>query len=216
LNTNILNIVKRITNDYGEGILADPLRLKPLFADYAKNEFKEDRVAFGRCIEMGFYNELKRTQTAEERQRLKLTLANQMVAKTGIDKQHCNDALDLLETVVFGVQQYKKIYCKKCGKELQNSWLTCPYCFASASNTSQTKTNISHYHDNQVYTNKQFEEFKGITTNKEKSGYNKTVIAVVLIIVGSIIAYFAYQEYKEYQAKKEIEETIDAIIDFFF
>jgi hypothetical protein len=132
VNTNLLNIVKRIINDYGEAILADPVRLKPLFSDYAKNEFKEDRVAFGRCIEMGFYNELKRTQTGDERQRLKTTLANKLQAKTGIDKPHCNDALDLLETAIFGEQNYQKIYCKNCGEELQNNWVTCPYCLQPA------------------------------------------------------------------------------------
>jgi len=63
MNTNLLNIVNRIVAEQGEGILADAKRLFPYFSDYAKNENKEERVAFGRCIEYGAYQELKRTRT---------------------------------------------------------------------------------------------------------------------------------------------------------
>ena len=101
MNANLLAIVNRIVAEQGEGILADSARLKPLFADYAKNEIKEDRVAFGRCIEMGAYQELKKTRTADERLRIKAALINQINAKTGIDRQHCGEALDLLEAVMF-------------------------------------------------------------------------------------------------------------------
>jgi len=101
MNTNLLNIVKQITAKYGEGILAAPARLKPLFADYAKNEAKEDRVAFGRCIEAGAYQELKKTRAADERRRVKVALANKVHSKTGISLPQCNDALNLLEAVLF-------------------------------------------------------------------------------------------------------------------
>jgi hypothetical protein len=105
MNVNLLKILKKITVSHGENILSDPQRLKAVFSDLAKNEPKEDRVAFGRCIEMGFYNEFKKTQTEEERRKLKIPLANQMQAKTGIDKPHCTEALDLLEAVMFKPQQ---------------------------------------------------------------------------------------------------------------
>jgi len=105
MNTNLLKILKKIIAAQGENILSDSQRLKALFSDLAKNEPKEDRVAFGRAIEQGYYNELKRTQTEDERQRLKLTLTNKMMAKTGIDRQHCGDALDLLEAAIFNHQQ---------------------------------------------------------------------------------------------------------------
>ncbi|MDR2597557.1 MAG: DUF4190 domain-containing protein [Treponema sp.] len=105
MNTNLLNIVNRIVAEQGEGILADAKRLFPYFSNYAKNEHKEERVAFGRCIEMGAYQELKRTRTPDERQRIKATLATQMNANTGIARPRCVDALDLLEAVIFKPQQ---------------------------------------------------------------------------------------------------------------
>ena len=85
MNTNLLNILNRIVAEQGEGILADAKRLFPYFSDYAKNEQKEERTAFGRCIEMGAYQELKKTRTPDERLRVKVALATQMNAKTGID-----------------------------------------------------------------------------------------------------------------------------------
>jgi len=105
MNNNLFRILKKIIATQGESILSDPQRLKAIFSDLAKNEPKEDRVAFGRCIEMGFYNEFKKTNSEDERYKLKTKLANQMQAKTGIDKPHCNDALDLLESVIFNPLQ---------------------------------------------------------------------------------------------------------------
>jgi hypothetical protein len=105
MNANLLAIVNRIVAEQGEGILGDAKRLFPFFADYAKNEYKEDRVAFGRCIEMGAYLELKKTSTVNERQSVKAALTNQINAKTGIDRPHCNEALDLLEAVMFRLVQ---------------------------------------------------------------------------------------------------------------
>jgi hypothetical protein len=55
MNNNLLAIVKQIVDQHGEAILGDSARLKPLFADYAKNEVKEDRVALGRWLEHGAY-----------------------------------------------------------------------------------------------------------------------------------------------------------------
>ena len=104
MNTNLLNIVNRIVAEQGEGILADAKRLFPYFSDYAKNEHKEERIAFGRCIEMGAYQELKRTRSPDERQRVKAALATQMNARTGVARPRCVDALDLLEAVIFRPQ----------------------------------------------------------------------------------------------------------------
>jgi len=101
MNANLLAIVNRIVAEQGEGILADAKRIFPLFADYAKNEAKEDRVAFGRCLEMGAYQELKKTSTADERRRVKAALADLVHTQKGVDRAHCGEALDLLEAVMF-------------------------------------------------------------------------------------------------------------------
>ncbi|GMO31726.1 MAG: hypothetical protein Ta2B_12800 [Termitinemataceae bacterium] len=100
MNTNFLNIIKRIVAEQGEGILTDPQRLKAIVKDYAKGETKEDRVAFGRCIEAGCYNELKRAATAQERRRLKRELSARVASASLIDTARCAAALDIIEAAI--------------------------------------------------------------------------------------------------------------------
>ena len=102
MNTNMLNIIKRIVAEQGEDILGNPQRLKAFFLDYAKDEPKGERIAFGRCVEMGFYAELKNTSNSGERQRKKAALAGQLHDKTSIDQVSCAVAIDLMEAVIFG------------------------------------------------------------------------------------------------------------------
>jgi hypothetical protein len=134
MNANLLNIVNRIVAEQGEGILTDAKRLFPYFSDYAKNEHKEERAAFGRCIEYGAYQVLKNTRTADERRRVKAALADQINSKTGVDRPRCADALDLLEAVIFkGEQQIytspsKAKLCSKCGKIINDGEIFCSKC----------------------------------------------------------------------------------------
>jgi|GEM_PF-5636629 len=138
MNTNLLNIVKQIIAERGDSILDDPQRLKAFFADYAKDEPKQERIAFGRCVEMGCYAELKSCGSVEERQYKKSKLADTLHRNTGIDRPYCADALDLLEVVIFGEQ--KKNLCKNCGKEMQAGWKSCPFCEdATANNTARNQ-----------------------------------------------------------------------------
>jgi hypothetical protein len=160
MNANLLNVVNRIVAEQGEGILADAKRLFPFFADYVKNEYKEERVAFGRCIEYGAYQELKKTRTPDERQRLKAMLVDQINAKTGVDRPRCAEALDLLEMVIFKTVQQstpaqsRANVCSKCGKELQKEWTSCPYCSTPVANIGmQTNWQESPKPETPVYLN---------------------------------------------------------------
>jgi hypothetical protein len=101
MNTNLLNIVKRIINEQGEGILGDAARLKSFVRDYAKDEPKEDRVAFGRAVEQGFYLELKRA-APHERARLKTALAARLQSLSGFDAARCAAAVSLLDALIAG------------------------------------------------------------------------------------------------------------------
>jgi S1-C subfamily serine protease len=100
MNTNLLSIVKQIIASHGEGILGDPQRLKPIFKNHAKNLAKEERVAFGRCIEQGFYGKIKMAKTAEDRRRLKAGLARQLQSTAGINPALAADMLDILNAAL--------------------------------------------------------------------------------------------------------------------
>jgi len=136
VNNNLLNIVKRIVTEQGEDILNNPQRLKAFFMDYAKDEPKSERVAFGRCVEMGCYAELKGCGSVEERLFKKPKLTDQLHRTTGIDRVQCADAIDLLEAAVFGAVSMVEIeICKNCGKEQQAGWKSCPFCNTAVSGT---------------------------------------------------------------------------------
>jgi hypothetical protein len=105
MNNNFLAIVRRIIAEQGEDILSDPQRLKSFVSDYAKNESKPERLAFGRCIEYGFYGELKKTASADERVRLKTVLAQKLHSEQGLNLTLCAGTLDMLEAAVWGYQQ---------------------------------------------------------------------------------------------------------------
>ena len=99
MNTSFLAVVKRIIAEQGEAVLADPGRLKPFIKDYGQNVPQEERRAFGRCIEAGFYQRIKAAQTTEERRRLKAELARQLQNAAGISAALCSGALDVLDAV---------------------------------------------------------------------------------------------------------------------
>jgi hypothetical protein len=102
MNRALLSSIKYIKTKYGEDILGDPVRLNPEFAKYAKNEPKEERIAFGRCIETGCYSELKKARTEDERINTKVNLALLVHNKHNIPINQCHDALDILDEVIFG------------------------------------------------------------------------------------------------------------------
>jgi hypothetical protein len=124
VNTNFVAIIKRIIAEQGEDILANPQRVKGYVNDYAAAENKVERLAFGRCIEYGAYTELKKAPDAEARQRVKAAVAQRVHSNEGLDVALCHDAIDTLEAALFG----EKNFCKKCGKELQEGWVSCPFC----------------------------------------------------------------------------------------
>ena len=102
MNTNLLNIVKQIIADNGEGILSDPPRLKSFFSDLAKDEPKPLRIAFGRCIQNGAYIALKTAPDAGERISRKATIAQRLRDEHGLDPALCAEALDILEAALYG------------------------------------------------------------------------------------------------------------------
>jgi hypothetical protein len=107
VNANFLTVIKKIVAGQGESILAEPQRLKGWISDYAKDEPKAERLAFGRCIEYGAYTELKNAP-AESRAVVKGRLAQRLHHEEGLDEALCTGALDLLEAAVWGTNKPAK------------------------------------------------------------------------------------------------------------
>jgi hypothetical protein len=127
MNTNLLTIVKQIAAEYGEGILADPQRLKAFFGDLAKDEPKPLRIAFGRCVEAGAYTALKAAPDVDDRTDRKAAIVQRLRDEHGLDPALCTEALDILDAVLFA--DIKTVHrCTSCGGELREEWKLCPFC----------------------------------------------------------------------------------------
>jgi hypothetical protein len=133
MNTNLLNIVKQIVYEKGENVLADPQKLNPLFKDYAKDEPKDERVAFGRCIEIGAYQELKNS-TPADRSYVKSSLASRLQQLTGFNIGFCSSTVNLLEAVMYNVPQ------ANAPTSVQSTFNSNPVYFNKNSYSSNTPT----------------------------------------------------------------------------
>lgn len=142
MNTYLFDIIKQIVATHGEHILDNPQKLKPLFKAYAQGVSKEDRVAFGRAIENGFYVELKHSLPAN-RAHIKTTLVPRLQIITGYDVGCCSAAIDLLEAVIFPSAQSgqpPQLFCNNCGTQLQGGSLFCSSCGYKVGNQPGTGT----------------------------------------------------------------------------
>ncbi|GMO49066.1 MAG: hypothetical protein Pg6C_11730 [Treponemataceae bacterium] len=110
MNTNLLAIVKQIITEHGEGILGDPQRLKAFFSDLAKEEPKPLRMAFGRCVEAGAYAALKTAPDQSERAGRKAAIAQRLRDEQGLDITLYAEALDVLETALYGTARSQAAY----------------------------------------------------------------------------------------------------------
>lgn len=125
MNANLLSIIKQITAERGEDILENARLLRAFFGDLAKDEPKPLRMAFGKCVENGFYRIIKDTRTAEERRQVIDTLARRLRDAEGLDTALCTEALELLAAAVFGDPA---LVCAGCGAALKPTWKACPEC----------------------------------------------------------------------------------------
>ncbi|MCL2608728.1 MAG: zinc ribbon domain-containing protein [Treponema sp.] len=128
MNTNFLNIVKRIVAEKGEDVLSNPKLVSAMLADLARDIPKPAKYAFLRSLENDCAQKLKNAGRANSADAVE-KLARQLNRDEGLDAALCTEVLRLLAAVLFGeTKTAKNVYCKNCGKELPKEWLACPYC----------------------------------------------------------------------------------------
>ena len=98
MSKSFFEIINQIITEQGEDILNDPQRLKPIVSNYANSIPKDDRVAFGRAIEQGFYMELKHANISD-RQQVKTSMIIRLQNITGFDYVRCSTTIELLDAV---------------------------------------------------------------------------------------------------------------------
>jgi hypothetical protein len=174
MNVNMVGIIKRIIAEQGEAILGDPARLKGFVADYAKDEPRAERLAFGRCIEYGAYRALK---NAADRAAAKRTFARKVRDGAGIDITLCEDALDALEAALFGAVPGKRspqaVYAPPPGYQPQGQ----------ASPAAPQYRQAQPAYSAPVY---QQTPFSGDNSAAPKSKKKAAAAAVVLIVIAAL------------------------------
>jgi hypothetical protein len=120
MNASLLNIVKSIVDEQGEGILSDHRRISAFFSDLAKDEPKPQKNAFVKCLEHGFAQLLKNA-SEQDRPLCKQKLAQRLHDEEGLDSALCADTLELLATVLFGEQRQVKKTNKEIGSAVTNT-----------------------------------------------------------------------------------------------
>jgi hypothetical protein len=150
MNTNLLAIVKQIVAEQGEDILSQPRRVFDILSESAKEIPKPQKSAFINCLKHESAQVLK-TTAKPERDACKQQLVQKLHDEEGIDPRLCTEAYELLAAVLFGEEQ-EKVYCKNCGKELQEGWIKCPFCatLVNASQVNTSQVNTSQVNTSQV------------------------------------------------------------------
>jgi len=152
MNIELKNILTQITSEHGDIILSEPKRISSFLSDLARDVPKPQKTALIKSLEHGFAKILKDVP-APERNVCLQKLSQKLNEEEGLELKLCEETLELLVEVLFGEKLKKKDnLCTNCGKELQNEWLTCPYCLTPAVKPNQIKANNEQYPANQAYT----------------------------------------------------------------
>ncbi|MDR0449720.1 MAG: hypothetical protein LBH26_00460 [Treponema sp.] len=101
MNADLLSLLKTFTAAQGEAALADPRRVRSHLSDYGAEIPRAQKNALIRCLEYGFYADLKNAP-AGERAALKDRLARKLRDGEGLEAALCEESLDLLERALFG------------------------------------------------------------------------------------------------------------------
>jgi hypothetical protein len=102
-------------------------------SDYGADIPRAEKNAFVKCLEYGFYAELKKAPPGTG-PALKKRFALRLHNEEGLDAALCEDSLEVLEAAVSG-QATKENLCRNCGEKLQARWRFCPLCGRPAAGT---------------------------------------------------------------------------------
>jgi hypothetical protein len=103
VNSNLIAVVKKIIAEHGDTVLSEPKRVSAFLADLAHDVPKPQKNALVKCLEQDSAQTLKATKKAE-RVNCKQHLAHRLHEDEGLDFGLCEETLELLATVLFGVE----------------------------------------------------------------------------------------------------------------
>lgn len=139
MNSNLVNVLKEIVAGHGEDALSNLEQVGKALQEKAADEPKPLRVAIMMCLTGGACPELKNAGGIEARQAAKAAFAKKIHDNEGLDSAFCVEALDVIEAAMLG----GKTLCVQCGKELQEGWVSCPFCGAGQGEAAPQSASVT-------------------------------------------------------------------------
>ena len=134
----LIEILIKIVTDFDINILENPQKFKAVFTDYSKGKFRGERDLLIKIIEIGSYNTII---NSEDISISKKVLNKKLQDEYLFDEKACSDILDIYTAILKNdIKNYKtnetsnnnitneNKKCKKCGTNVNNQYIFCPYC----------------------------------------------------------------------------------------
>ena len=147
MKNSLLNIIKKITQKYGEAVLNKPGSISAFLEKQVHDVPRPQKNAFIKSLEYGFVKILKNTAESE-RAGLKQHLAQKLHDEEGFDIGLCRETIKLLAAVLFNEEQKqedRESFCKTCGNGMQEEWKGCPWCLTPPESQNNSPVNSSPF-----------------------------------------------------------------------
>ena len=126
MDPSFITILQQLIAEQGKEALFNPGKCKALLADYTRGEFKKESRLLLQALDAGVVKAIDTTQELEICKKQQVRLLHEDYFLT---EEIAIDVVDTLAFIIRGEEQKQdNNICKKCGKELQDDWKTCPFC----------------------------------------------------------------------------------------
>jgi len=140
MNSEFIDILKKLTAEQGKEALLNNAKCKAFLADYTRGEYKKESRLLLQALDAGVQKAIDTTGELEVCKRQQIRVLHE---EHFVTAEAAEDIVETLVLVLRGEQENgtsENAVCKNCGKELQKEWKSCPYCttvVAAAANTSR-------------------------------------------------------------------------------
>jgi uncharacterized protein with PIN domain len=203
MNTEFVDILKKLIAEQGKEALLNPVKCKAFLADYTHGDYKKENRLLLQSLDAGVQKAIDTTDELEicKKQQTRVLQEEYFLAS--------ETAADVVETLALVLREDKQkekqkpTLCANCGKELQKEWKACPYCLTPLAKTQQEQPKLellADYELDNIFTKSQLSSTHVAqtppsipTTPPEEEGCLKVllkffgaVFVIITILIGLI------------------------------
>jgi uncharacterized membrane protein YhaH (DUF805 family) len=128
MDAQFIAIIQTLVAEQGREALLDAARCKAFLADYTRGEYKKESRLLLQAVETDIPKAITETDDIAS---CKTQVVQKLQDEYFLAGNIASDVVDMLVSVLIDEKRRKeitKIFCRQCGKELQEEWKACPYC----------------------------------------------------------------------------------------